>query len=60
MDQKQYVGTFHSTEKIDNMLTQMFNHPDPYRLVYKWMHERNLSFKEFMELMKTYERYVRN
>jgi hypothetical protein len=55
-----YTGVFHEDDKLNDMLHQMVSHNDAYRLVYRWIVQRQLSFREFMDLMKTYERMIRN
>lgn len=54
MDNQYSLGVFHGDEKLNNMLNQMVRHDDPYRLVYRWVVKRDLSFREFVDLMKTY------
>lgn len=55
MDGSQYNGTFHPDQKMDQMLAQMHSARDPYRLVYRWVATRELGFREFTDLMKTYD-----
>lgn len=57
---QEHVGMFHNEQKLDDMLNQMVSHNEPYRLVYKWIVKHQLTFREFVDLMKTYERMVRN
>lgn len=51
---------FHDDPKINDMLKQMIDQREPYRLIYRWIANRQLGFREFADLMQTYERMIRN